>query len=192
MFAALLRFALPAAASALLLLGAARAADLPAQKLPDTPIGTLQDFDSQHGRWHTTVRRRLKLLEGSNEWADYEGTGAVHPLVGGRANVAELDVSGPNGRIQGISVRLFDAQTQRWTIRFANIAGGALDDGISGGFGGGPHGVFYGSDMWKGKPIVVRFVIDVVDAREVRFEQSFSANGGVDWEVNWVAVDKRL
>jgi hypothetical protein len=38
----------------------------------------------------------------------------------------------------------------------------------------------------------VRFVIDVLDAQTVRFEQSFSANSGVDWEVNWIAIDKRM
>ena len=172
--------------------GVAHAADAAAQKVPETPVGMLQDFDAQHGRWHTTVRRLLKPLQGSQEWAEYEGTGIVHPLVGGRANVAELDVSGPRGRIQGVSVRLFDTSAQRWTIQFTNMASGVLDPGISGGFAGSRHGVFYGADTFNGRPILVRFVIDVIDARTVHFEQSFSANGGVDWELNWVAVDKRV
>src|SRR3954470_9049052 len=158
------RFIVPVAVALLVLFGAAYAADAPPQKLPVTPIGMQQDFDAQHGRWHTTVRRLLKPLANSHDWAEYEGTGVVHPLIGGRANVAELDVSGPQGRIQGISVRLFDTRTQRWTLQFANAAAGVLDGGIAGGFAGGRHGVFYGSDTWNDKPIVVRFVIDVVDA----------------------------
>src|SRR4051794_17631793 len=113
-----------AATALLVLLGAAHAADVPAQKMPSTPVGMQQDFDAQHGRWHTTVRRLLKPLANSNVWAEYEGTGIVHPLLGGRANVAELDVSGPQGRIQGVSVRLFDTKAQRWTIQFANAAAG--------------------------------------------------------------------
>lgn len=181
-----------AAAALLMLLGVAQAADVPAQKLPVTPVGMLQDFDAQHGRWHTTVRRLLKPLENSNAWAEYDGVGVVHPLLGGRANVAELDVSGPQGRIQGISVRLFDTKAQRWTLQFANATAGVLDGGIAGGFAGGPRGVFYGTDTWKGRPIIVRFIINVVDRDTVQFEQSFSANDGVDWEVNWVATDKRI
>jgi hypothetical protein len=151
-----------------------------------------QDFDAQHGSWRTTVRRLLKPLEGSADWAEYEGTTVVHPLLGGRANVAELDVSGPRGRIQGVSVRLFDTRARRWTIRYANVASGVLDSGIAGGFAGGRRGVFYGPDTWNGRPIVVRFVVEVVDPQTIRFEQSFSANGGTDWELNWVAVDKRM
>lgn len=188
----LTRFVARAAAALLVLLGAAHAADVPAQKLPVTPVGMQQDFDGQHGRWHTTVRRLLKPLANSHEWAEYEGTGVVHPLLGGRANVAELDVSGPQGRVQGISVRLFDPKAQRWTIQFAPAALGVLDGGIFGGFAGGRRGVFYGPDTWNGRAIVVRFIINVVDPNTVQFEQSFSANDGVDWEVNWVATDKRI
>jgi hypothetical protein len=187
----LTRSLVPAAAALLMLLGAGHAGDVHAQKVRDTPIGMPHDFDAQHGVWHTTVRRLLKPLSNSNEWAEYEGPGIVHPLLGGAANVAELDVSGPKGRIQGISVRLFDPKAQRWTIRFASASTGALDDGISGGFAGGRRGVFYGADTWNGRPIVVRFIINVVDANTVQFEQAFSANDGVDWEVNWVATDKR-
>lgn len=176
----------------LVLLGAAHAADDTARKLPDTPIGTPQDFHAQHGRWHTSVRRLLKPLAGSQDWTDYEGTSVVHPLLDGRANVVELDVSGPQGRIQGVSVRLFDTRAQRWTIQYTSIATGVLDGGISGGFAGGRRGVFYGADTWNGRSIIVRFVIDVLDAQTVRFEQSFSANSGVDWEVNWIAIDRRM
>src|ERR1700754_5098515 len=68
-------------------------------KLPDTPTATAADFNAQHGRWHTTVHRLLKPLEGSTEWADYDGTSTVYVLLDGRANVADLDVSGPRGRI---------------------------------------------------------------------------------------------
>jgi hypothetical protein len=188
----LTRSLLRGAAAMLMLLCAACAADNGARKLPDTPVGMQQDFDAQHGRWHTTVRRLVKPLAGSQDWAEYDGTTVVHPLVDGRANVAELDVTGPRGRIQGVSVRLFDPRAQRWTIQFANIASGVLDGGISGGFAGGRHGVFYGHDTWNDKPIVVRFVVDVIDSKTVHFEQSFSSDAGATWEVNWVAVDKRL
>src|SRR5689334_4173533 len=97
----LTRFALPLAAAVLLGVGCAHAADGTTPKLPQTPVGTPHDLDSLHGRWHTSVRRLVKPLQGSNDWAEYEGTGDVTPLLGGKANVAELDVAGPRGRIQG-------------------------------------------------------------------------------------------
>ena len=51
------------------------------------------------------------------------------------------------------------------------------------------------AEGWRVRKDGTRFwasvVIDVVDDRTVHFEQAFSANGGADWEVNWIAVDRR-
>jgi hypothetical protein len=160
--------------------------------LPPTPAGTPRDFDFEHGRWHTSLRRLVKPLSGSQEWAEYTGTTTVHPLMGGQANIVDLDVKGPHGRIEGVSLRLFDTQRKLWTLNFSNAAGGTLELPMSGGFGGGRHGVFYSHETFRGRPILVRFVIDVVDADTARFEQAFSADAGASWEVNWVAVDKRV
>jgi hypothetical protein len=160
--------------------------------LPDTPTGTPHDFDFEHGRWHTTVRRLLHPLSHSHEWAEYSGTSNVRSLLGGKANVVELDVEGEHGKIQGLSLRLFDTQRKRWTLNYSNSSSGTLELPMSGGFDGGKRGVFYSNETFNGRPIIVRFVITVVDADECRFEQSFSADGGATWEANWVAVDKRI
>jgi len=37
----------------------------------------------------------------------------------------------------------------------------------------------------------VRFVITPKSKDEASFEQSYSADGGVTWETNWLAVDTR-
>ncbi|SKB28761.1 hypothetical protein [Sphingopyxis flava] len=43
-----------------------------------------------------------------------------------------------------------------------------------------------------GRVILVRFIITHVSADEAHFEQAYSADGGVTWEDNWIAVDTRL
>jgi hypothetical protein len=45
--------------------------------------------------------------------------------------------------------------------------------------------------MLDGRAIIVRFVITRPSAGEARFEQAYSADGGVSWEDNWIAVDTR-
>ncbi|MCE4536100.1 hypothetical protein LXT12_02345 [Pelomonas sp. P7] len=60
-----------------------------------------------------------------------------------------------------------------------------------GGFGGGPRGVFYSVEEYDGRQILVRFVIDAEGADRCRFEQAFSADAGMTWESNWIAVDTR-
>jgi len=162
-----------------------------APPLPSTPAGMLRDFDFEHGSWHTSLHRRLRPLSGSDAWAEYAGTSLVRPLLGGLANVVELDVSGAEERIQGLSLRLFDVQQRRWTLNFSNAASGTLAAPMVGGFGGGPKGLFYGAEDFNGRAILVRFVIEVLGADRGRFEQAFSADGGDSWEVNWVAVDTR-
>jgi len=158
---------------------------------PATPVGTPHDFDFEHGRWRTTLRRRLQPLSGSDAWADYTGTTVVRPVLGGSANLVELDVSGPQGRIQGLSLRLFDTKQRRWTLNFSNAASGTLAPPMTGGFGGGRRGVFYSTESFDGRPVLVRFVIESTSADSCRFEQAFSPDGGTTWETNWIAVDTR-
>jgi hypothetical protein len=163
-----------------------------APAIPQTPVGTPHDFDFEHGHWRTSLRRLQQPLSGSREWANYTGTSNVRPLLGGRANLVELEVAGPLGSIEGVSLRLFDTQRQRWTLNFSNVTGGTLELPMSGGFNGGRNGIFYSAETFKGKPILIRFVIDVLDADHCRFEQAFSVDGGATWEVNWIALDTRL
>ena len=159
--------------------------------VPATPAGTAHDFDFEHGRWHTTLRRRLHPLSASDVWADYTGTTIVRPVWGGRANLVELDVSGPEGRIEGLSLRLFDPKRKQWTLNFSNAAAGTLAPPMTGGFGGGTRGVFYSVETFDGKRVLVRFVIESTGPDSCRFEQAFSADGGATWEINWIAVDTR-
>ncbi|KQV89245.1 hypothetical protein [Pelomonas sp. Root1237] len=170
---------------------AAPASAASAPLLPPTPVGAPQDFEFEHGNWDTSLRRRLRPLSGSDVWAEYVGTTLVHPLLSGRANLVELDVSGPEGRIQGLSLRLFEVQQQRWTLNFSNAASGTLAAPMVGGFGGSPRGLFYSAEGFNGRPILVRFIIESLSVDRCRFEQAFSADGGVTWEINWIAVDTR-
>jgi len=159
--------------------------------VPATPAGSPHDFDFEHGRWHTTVRRRLHPLGGSELWTDYAGTTCVLPIWSGRANLVELDVSGPKGSLQALSLRLFDPRQERWTLNFSNPASGTLAPAMTGGFGGGRRGVFYSAETFDGRPVVVRFIIESTSADSCRFEQAFSPDGGTTWETNWIALDTR-
>ena len=179
-------------AAAVLAMAGAGSLAIAAPALPATPVGAPRDFDFEHGRWHTTLRRRLRPLSGSDVWAEYSGTTRVDPVLGGRANLVELDVAGPEGRIQGLSLRLFETERQRWTLNFSNLASGTLSAPMAGGFGGGRRGVFYSAEDFNGRQVLVRFVIESLSADRCRFEQAFSADGGATWEVNWIATDTRV
>jgi hypothetical protein len=115
----------------------------------------------------------------------------VSKVLDGRANLVELKVAGPAGRIEGLSLRLYNPQSHQWSLNFANINDGNLTPPTIGEFRDG-RGDFYNQDTLNGRSILVRFLISDITANSCRFEQSFSPDGGKTWEVNWIAVDTRV
>jgi hypothetical protein len=53
-------------------------------------------------------------------------------------------------------------------------------------------GEFYCQETYNEKAILLKFVIIIVTPDVWHYEQSFSANGGKTWEVNWIAEDTRI
>jgi hypothetical protein len=149
------------------------------------------DFDFEIGTWKTHLRRLQRPLSGSNNWVEYDGTSVVSKVLDGRANLVELKVNGPAGRIEGLSLRLYNPQSRKWSLNFANISDGQLTIPSIGEFKDG-RGEFYNQDTYNDRAILVRFVIIKVTDDQYRFEQSFSADNGKTWELNWIAVDTRV
>lgn len=149
------------------------------------------DFDWEIGTWKTHLKRRVHPLTGSNEWVEYEGTTVVRKVWEGRANLVELEVEGPTGRIEGLSLRLYNPESRQWSLNFANSSGGTLFVPTIGEFKQG-RGEFYNQETLNGRAILVRFVISDVTPDSARFEQSFSDDGGKTWEANWIAEDVRI
>ncbi|WP_207899487.1 hypothetical protein [Amycolatopsis pittospori] len=151
-----------------------------------------RDFDWEIGTWRSTVRVLAEpLSESADEWLQFAGTSTVRPLVDRRANALEFQVSGPNGRIDALNLRLYEPGARRWSLTFVNLRDGLLTPAVYGGFHDGV-GRFHGDDQLGGRPIKVRFVISRPNPDEARFEQAFSADGGTTWETNWLAVDRRV
>jgi hypothetical protein len=149
-----------------------------------------RDFDFEIGTWTTKLRRLEAPLSGSTKWVEYEGTSVVSAIMGGKANLVELDVTGPSGRIEGLSLRLYNPAARQWSLNFASARGGVLVPPTIGGFKDG-RGEFYAQDEFNGRAILVRFVIIQETPDTLRFEQSFSDDGGRNWEPNWIAIDTR-
>ncbi|MBP3985654.1 hypothetical protein J5837_14675 [Pseudoxanthomonas helianthi] len=150
------------------------------------------DFDWEIGTWKTELRRLVRPLSGSNEWAEYTGTTVVRKVLDGAANLVELRVQGPAGRIEGASLRLYNPQARQWGLHYASMRSGAFTRPVFGAFDHG-RGEFYGTEvMDDGREVMVRFVITATSADSAQFEQAYSADGGKHWEVNWLATDTRV
>ena len=160
--------------------------------LAQSPSGDGQhDFDFEIGTWKTRLSRLAHPLSGSTDWVRYEGTTVVRKVWSGRANLVELEVDGPAGHIEALSLRLYNPQSHQWSLNFSNSSGGTLAVPSIGEFRG-RRGEFFNQDSLDGRAILVRFVISVITPDSCRFEQSFSADGGKTWEPNWIAIDTRV
>jgi hypothetical protein len=149
------------------------------------------DFDFEIGTWRTHLKRLLHPLTGSSTWVEYDGATVVRKVWNGRANLVELEVDGPSGHIEGLSLRLYKPQSHQWSLNFANSSGATLSQPTIGEFKNG-RGEFYDQETVNGRAIFVRFVISDITSNSCRFEQAFSDDGGKTWEVNWIATDTRL
>jgi hypothetical protein len=166
----------------------------PAEPAPAMTTGQRDgqhDFDFNIGTWKTHLWRLQHPLTGSNNWVEYEGTTVVRKVWNGRANLVELDVNGPAGHIEGLSLRLYNPESRQWSLNFSNINSGTLSQPTIGEFRNG-RGEFFDQETLNGRAILVRFVISNITPDSCRFEQSFSDDGGKTWEVNWIAIDTRV
>lgn len=145
------------------------------------------DFDFEFGVWSAHVSRLLHPLTGDATWANYEGTSVVRPIWDGRANIGELDVAGPAGRIEGASLRFYDPKTRQWNVTWVNSADGTPTTPLIGGFASG-RGEFYDQETLGGAAIYARFIFSDFTPASFRITQSFSADGGKTWEPNWIAT----
>jgi hypothetical protein len=148
------------------------------------------DFDFEFGEWHMKLERRLDPLTGSERWIEYEGPSVVRKVWDGKANLGEIDVAGSAGRIQGLSLRVYNPQSRQWSITYANSASGLSATPMVGGFRDG-RGEFYSQEIYRDRAIFVRFVFSDITTRSFRLEQAFSDDGGKTWEANWIATFTR-
>lgn len=165
----------------------------PLQALAQTPTQRdgQHDFDFEFGAWKAHLSRLLHPLTGSTTWIHYEGSSVVRKVWSGRANLGELEVDGPAGHIEGLTLRLYDPRSRQWNISFSNSSYGTLGQPMVGEFKNG-RGEFFDQEPFNGRAIYVRFIFSDITANAFRFEQAFSADGGKTWEANWIATFTRV
>jgi len=148
------------------------------------------DFDPLIGAWKYHLKRRLNPLTGSETWVEFEGTGVCRKVWDG-ASLDQIEVDGPTGHIEGLTLRVYNPQSHQWRLYWANKKVGVLDPPQIGEFKNG-RGEFFAQDTVNGRVILIRFVWTNITTDTPHFEQSFSDDGGKTWEVNWITDQTRV
>jgi hypothetical protein len=150
------------------------------------------DFDFALGTWKAHLKRLEHPLTGSKTWVEFDGTFVARKVWDGRAMIEEVELDSPGGHIEGLTLRLYNAQTRQWSIYWANSKNGIMDSSPQVGQFKNGRGEFYGTDTLNGKLIYVRFVWTNTNTNTPHFEQSYSDDGGKTWEVNWTTDQTRM
>lgn len=165
----------------LLLALAANASPLQAAR----PRDAQHDFDWDIGSWQVHAQRLLHPLSGSTTWVEYDGTDVVRKVWGGRANLGEVELDGPSGHLEFLTLRLYNPESHQWSMNITSSATGVLSPPAVGGFENG-HGEFLDREDYQGRSVLVRFEVSVLTPTSCRFEQAFSVDGGKTWELNLI------
>lgn len=150
------------------------------------------DFDFFVGEWKSYHRRLRARLEGCTEWEEFEGYTVARPILGGMGNIDEITLERENGTMLGFTLRLFDSNTQEWSLYWAADGGNAnVFPPMIGRFENG-RGDFYSYELQHGRHIYCRYVWSDITPTSCRWEQAFSIDGGATWETNWTMVFERV
>ncbi|HEY1552549.1 MAG TPA: hypothetical protein VGG28_32195 [Kofleriaceae bacterium] len=149
------------------------------------------DFDFEIGKWNIHLKYLKQRLHGSHEWLEGSGTSVMRATWDGKANTDELSVTLPTGPVEGMTFRIYSAESHQWSIYWANRKDGQLGTPMIGEFKNG-RGEFYDQELWEGRMVYVRFVWTNMTHQSAHFEQAYSADGGKTWEVNWITDQTRV
>src|ERR1700722_19287556 len=92
-------------------------APAPNQESPALRDGQ-HDFDFNMGVWHTQIKRVVDPFSPSSAAMDLSGTVSVRPVWGGRAKLEEIEVDGPKGHWEALSLFLYNPQTHQWSQNY--------------------------------------------------------------------------
>lgn len=144
------------------------------------------DFDFNFGVWRTHIRRLKEPVAGSPEYVEMNGTVTVRKVWGGRAQLEEIEVDGPGGHWEGLTLFLYDPKAHQWSQTFVNSAAGSLSGGTIGGFKDG-RGELYAQDTRGGRSVLVRDVWSDIKPDSHHFEEAYSDDGGRTWRSYFIA-----
>lgn len=149
------------------------------------------DFDYQFGTWRVHVARLLDPASTVQRWAQYAGTHTVTPLLGGRANLGELEVRGANGRLEGLQLRLYDPATAQWKLSFASGSDGIVQAPSTGQFVNG-RGTFFAGERIAGHDARVRTTVTRLSPTAYRDVIAYATRESDVWHTLWVATYTKM
>jgi len=150
------------------------------------------DFDFNIGTWCTQIKTLQHPLTGDKTWVELNGTVTVRKIWGGKPSMEEIiEASGANQHLEGLTLYLYNPQSQQWSQTFVDSSDGVIEPSAIGEFKDG-RGELINQQPYNGRIILVRNVWSDIRPNSHHFEISFSDDNGKTWEPNFVANLTRI
>lgn len=143
---------------------------------------TTTDFAFLTGSWQVDHRRLAAPLTGSDDWSTFTSKSVAWNHLNGGVSIDETAMADQG--VSGMSLRLFEPDTQEWTVRWISSRDYVLQPPVRGRWVG-LESQLSGSEEYEGRPIEVTYHWDLSGANP-QWDQAFSADGGQTWETNWI------
>ncbi|MBQ4837167.1 MULTISPECIES: DUF1579 domain-containing protein [Pseudoalteromonas] len=144
-----------------------------------------KDFDFIIGDWQVKHRRLKDILNGSDEWIEFEGKSSTVKTLGGLGNVEDNLLHMPSESIRAKAIRSYNGKSKEWSIWWLDGRNPmTMDTPVVGRFVDG-IGHFFADETYNGLAVKVRFIWDSTTPEKPTWQQAFSKDNGETWEVNW-------
>ena len=152
------------------------------------------DFDFNIGVWHTHIKRFLDPFASGSESVELNGTVTVRKVWDGKAQLEEIEVDGPKGHWEGLTLFLYNPSAHQWSQSFVNSKVGTLSLSSTnvGEFKDGRIVLAGQDNTVSDKTILVRAVWSDIKPDSHQYEESYSNDGGTTWVRSFVANLTRL
>lgn len=146
----------------------------------------IQNVDFLVGKWSVLNKRLKERLKGSNEWTEFPAEMESKTILNGLAVMDEMKTSHFGDEFVGLSIRMFNPKLNKWTIYWADTMSPErkLSEQVVGTFNNG-IGEFYGTEMFNGKEVKLRFIWKRESLDTAHWEQAYFDEKSKAWETNW-------
>ncbi len=149
----------------------------------------IENFDFLIGKWLVLNRQLKERLNNSTEWIEFTAEMETKPILNGLGLMDEMKTSHFGNSFIGLSIRMFNPAANEWKIFWADTASpqNYLKPQVEGKFANG-IGEFYGTEMYHGKEMKLRFVWKKESEDTALWEQAYFDEANQEWETNWTML----
>jgi hypothetical protein len=138
------------------------------------------DFDFGYGTWTTHIKRVLDPFSPGSASIEETGTVTTRKVWDGRAWLEEIEVDGPRGHWEGMTLFTYNPESHQWSQTYISSKTGTMEPPTIGSFKDG-RGELYAQDTDKGRTILVRGVWSGIQQDSHDYVISYSDDGGKSW-----------